>query len=160
MLWHPPRADRRRWRSRSEPGFRSLGKSSRDWQASIHSMDRTAASSSPRSSPAVWRFFRHAVAGSLGPTRARRWHDPQSYSNGCAAAYLRRPTLIAASGFSRPFCSKFAANRENGGIFAFRCNHSGSQNKNMRTDFEFKSRGGGAWESNPPSTRKLAEQPF
>ena len=26
--------------------------------------------------------------------------------------------------------------------------------------FEFEWGGGGAWESNPPSTRKLAEQPF
>jgi hypothetical protein len=27
-------------------------------------------------------------------------------------------------------------------------------------DSEIKIGGGGAWESNPPSTRKLAEQPF
>jgi len=32
--------------------------------------------------------------------------------------------------------------------------------QNICIEFEFNTRGGGAWESNPPSTRKLAEQPF
>ena len=64
-------------------------------------------------------------------------------------------TLAASQ--SRAFGVKSGVKNENGGCDVL---HSFLRASNACVEFKFKNSGGGAWESNPPSTRKLAEQPF
>jgi hypothetical protein len=58
------------------------------------------------------------------------------------------------------FAEIFAANPKNPLSDVAGASGTSLKKERVVSFLEFKTGGGGAWESNPPSTRKLAEQPF